>query len=103
MSSGQDEHLLTELQELLEQQIDSAHRGSFSTVLQLTEKCEPLVEQITASGLFEKPEHKDAKERLAGLYRDLHLLLSTQKNAVAEQIKSVQRGKKILSIYRDSI
>lgn len=103
MSSGQDVRLLAELQELLEQQLASARRGSFSTVLQLAGRCEPLVAQIAAAGLFEKPEHKAVKQRLAGLYRDLHLLLSTQQSAVAEQMKSVHRGKKTLSIYRESV
>jgi hypothetical protein len=103
MSSEQDVCLLAELQDLLEQQIASARRGSFSAVLRLAGQCEPLVAKIASAGLFEKPEHKAAKQRLAGLYRDLHLLLSTQQSAVAEQIKSVRKGRKTLSIYRDSI
>ncbi len=103
MSSVEDARLLGELQELLEKQLSSARRGSFSVVLQLAGRCEPLVAKIAAAGLFEKPEHKAAKDRLTNLYKDLKSLLSSQQSAAAEQLKSVRKGKKTLSIYRNNI
>lgn len=103
MSSTEDVRLLEELVELLEKQIALTRRGGFAAVLQLAGQCEPLVAKITAAGLLEKPEHKTVKDRLAGLYRDLQMLLSTQQSAVAEQLKSVRKGKKTLAIYRGSI
>jgi len=103
MSSTEDVRLLEELGNLLEKQIELARRGSLTGLEQLAGRCEPLVAEIVAAGLFEKPEHKTAKDRLAGLYRDLQMLLSTQQSAVAEQLKSVRKGKKTLAIYRGSI
>ena len=103
MSTGEDIRLLEELENLLTKQIALARRGSFAAVLQMAGTCEPLVAKIAEARLFERPGHKTAKDRLAGLYRDLQLLLSTQQSAAAEQLKAVRKGKKTLSIYRGSV
>jgi len=103
MNSESDNRLLEELGTLLEKQIALARKGSFAAVLQITGQSEPLVAKIAEARLFEKPEHKIAKDRLANLYRDLQILLSTQQSAAAEQIKSLRKGKKTLSVYRSNI
>jgi hypothetical protein len=103
MSSSEDIRLLEELVELLKKQIALAHRGGFGAVLQLAGKCEALVAKVAETRLLEKPEHKIAKDRLAGLYRDLQLLLTTQQCEAAEQLKSVRKGRKTLVTYRENI
>ena len=103
MNEDDSPQLLKELVELLERQVGLARRGNFVELHRLAGQCEPLVAKITAAGLLEKPEHKDQRERLAKLYQDLQLMLSTQKDAAAEQLKSVRKGKKTLAIYRSNV
>jgi hypothetical protein len=45
----------------------------------------------------------DDAKHLAKLYRDLQLAISTQKDATAEQLKSICKGKRTLAIYRGNI
>jgi hypothetical protein len=103
MSASDDIRLLEELENLLKEQIALAQKGSFAAVLQMAERCEPLVAKIAEARLFERPEHKTAKDRLAGLYQDLQMTLSAQQSVAAEQLKSVRKGKKTLAIYRGNI
>ncbi|MCJ7729059.1 MAG: hypothetical protein MUO27_04160 [Sedimentisphaerales bacterium] len=103
MSADDEIRLLGELSNLLERQIELARRGSLAGLEQLAGQCEPLVAKITAAGLLEKSEHKTARDRLAKLYRDLQLMLSTQKDAAVEQLKSVRKGKKTLAVYRGNV
>jgi hypothetical protein len=103
MNEDDSPQLMKELVDLLERQVGLARRGNFAELHRLAGQCEPLVAKITAAGLLEKPEHKNQRERLAKLYQDLQLMLSTQKDAAAEQLKSVRKGKKTLAIYRGSI
>jgi hypothetical protein len=103
MNSENETGLVGELEKLLGRQIELARRGSFSGMEQLAGKCEGLVARITAAGLLEKPEHKAEKERLEKLYRNLQLLLSTQKADVAGQLKSIDKGKRTLSVYRGNV
>lgn len=97
------ERITEELEKLLKRQIELARRGSFAGLEQLAGKCEGLVAKITAGELLKKPEHKAEKERLVKLYRDLQLLLSTQKADVAGQLKSIDKGKRTLSVYRGNV
>jgi hypothetical protein len=103
MSPDAEKRLLDELVNLLEKQIELSRRGSLAALMRLTNEGEPLVARTAEDGLLDKPEHKAAKARLTGLYRELQLLLSAQQGEVAEQLKSVRKGKKTLSIYRGSV
>jgi hypothetical protein len=103
MNTDDEKKLLMELAGRLEKQIELARHGSFGKLLHLTSQCEPLVEKITAAGLFKKPEHKVSLGHLAELYKNLQLLLLAQQNAVAEQLKLIGKGKKTLAIYHNSI
>lgn len=103
MNADDEIRLLGELENLLERQVGLARRGGFGGLERLADECEPLVAKITAAGLLEKPEHKDQRERLSKLYRDLQLALSTQKDAVAEQLKLIHKGRKTLAAYRGSM
>jgi hypothetical protein len=94
--------LLEGLEHLLGRQIELARRGSFTGLNRLADECEPLVAGIKEAGLLEKPENEPQRQRLDKLYRDLQLMLSTQKDAAAEQLKSIHRGRKMLSTYRSN-
>jgi hypothetical protein len=103
MSADDCLQLLKELVNLLERQIGLARRGSFGQLERLAGRCEPLVSKIAAAGLLERPEYKAQRERLVKLYHDLQLALSTQKDTVAEQLKSIRKGKRTLATYRGNI
>ena len=64
MSSGDDAHLLGELQGLLEKQLTSARRGSFSELEELAGRCESLVKKISADGTFGMQEFKERRTRI---------------------------------------
>jgi len=95
--------LLNELGNLLNRQVELARRGGLGQLERLVGRCEPLVVKIKAAGLFEKPGYEQQSRRLVKLYHELQLMLSTQKNAVAEQLKSIRKGKRTLSAYRGNV
>ena len=102
MNADESAQLLKEIENLLEKQIELARRGSYGKLLRLAGQCEALVAKTTEAGLREKPEYKNAHDRLARLYNDLQLLLLTQQNAAAEQIKLIRKGEKTLAAYRSN-
>lgn len=103
MNETDNAQLLTELENNLKQHLDSARRGNLASVEESAGQCQALVEKIRASGLMEKPEYKTQRQRIEKLYHNLLLLLSSQKDAVEEQLKSIHRGKKTLATYRSNI
>jgi hypothetical protein len=103
MNETNDAQFLTELENNLKKQLEFARRGSLESVEKLAGQCRTLVEKISSAGLIEKPEYKSQRQRIEKLYQELLLLLSSQKDAVAEQLKSIHKGRKTLSAYRGSI
>jgi hypothetical protein len=103
MSSNDEKVLLEELANSIEGQIELVHKGSFGGLERLTDECQRLVAKIKSDGLLEKPEHQAQRKNLTKLYQDLQMALSTQKDATAEQLKSMRKHKKTLAIYRGSV
>ena len=103
MNETDNTQLLTELENNLKKQLELARQGNLAPLEILTEKCRTLVEKTSSNGIIEKPEFKPHRQRIEKLYQDLLLLLSSQKDAVVEQLKSIHKGRQTLSAYRDSI
>jgi hypothetical protein len=92
--------LLEYLANTLERQIELTRHGDFEESEKLVGYSEQLAVKITAAGLLERPEYDGWRKRLTVLYKNLELVLSTQKDAVAGQLKSIHMGKKTLAAYR---
>ena len=103
MSANDETSLLEELASRIEGQIELVRKGSFGGLARLTDECQRLVTKIKSAGLLEKPEHETQRKRLAKLYQDLQLALSMQKDATAEQLKSVCEHKRKMTVYRSNI
>jgi hypothetical protein len=103
MNETNDAQLLTILESNLRKQLDFARRGELASVEKLAGQCQALVEKIRAAGLIEKQQYLLQRQRIERAYQDLLLLLSSQKDGVAEQLKSISRGRQTLSAYRGSI
>ena len=95
--------LLNELAGVLEKQIEFVRHDDIAGVDELVGRGEQLAMKITAAGLLDMPQYDGWRDRLAGLYKDLQLMLSTQKDAVSGQLRSINKGKKTLAMYRGGI
>jgi hypothetical protein len=110
MSTDSDEiiadeqiHLLEELQNLLEKQIEFARQGNINEIEFLSKQASSLVEKIARSGLVESSEFKSQREQLRKLYQDLCLALTAQQAETAEELSRVRKGKKTIATYRSNI
>jgi hypothetical protein len=103
MNETDNIQLFTELESNLKKQLDFARRGNLESVETLAGKCRTLVEKIRSAGLMEKPQYQSQRQHVEKLYHDMLLLLSSQKDGVAEQLKSISRSRQTLSAYRGNI
>jgi hypothetical protein len=95
--------LLNELAGILERQIELVRHDDVAGLEEQVGHGGQLARKIVAAGLLDRPQYDGWRDRLAGLYGELQLMLSTQKDTVAGQIKLINRGRKMLAMYRDSI
>jgi hypothetical protein len=97
------ERLLEELEVLLEEQIALGRVGDIDSVGQLSVQSGLLVQRITKTGIFQKPQFEQRRGRFKTLYNDLLLVLANHRAEMGENLKKVRRVKKILDVYHGSV
>ncbi len=96
-------HLLNELRNLLEKQIELARQSNINEIEVLSKQASSLVGKIARSGVLESSGFKSQHEQLRKLYQDLCLALTTQQVETAEELSRVRKGKKTIETYRSNI
>jgi hypothetical protein len=103
MKQDDEIQLLKELANILKRQIELVRHDDVPGLKGLVGHCGQLARKIAAAGLLDMPQYDGWRECLAGLYGELQLMLSTRKDAVAGQLKSINNGRKTLAMYRGSV
>jgi hypothetical protein len=96
-------HLVQGLSDILEKQLELARYHDMAGVDKLLGQSKQLVVKIVAADLLARPEYAEWHNRLTDLYEELQLVLSSRKDAVAGQIKLINKGKKTLVMYKGGI
>jgi len=102
MKQNDEIELLKELANILERQIELVRHDDVAGLEKLIGHSGQLAGKIAAAGLLDRPQYDGWRDRLAGLYGELQLMLSTRKDAVAGQLKAINKGRKTLAMYRCS-
>lgn len=100
------QHLLDELQTLLEKQVKMARQGNIKDVELLSKQVGSLIEKTLQKGILDPADHafnKVRREKLQKLYEDLCLAITDQKAEVSEELSRVRKGKKTIQTYRSHI
>lgn len=98
----QQRQLLSDLQHLLEKQIELAQQGDISTVELVSKQAGELAKKIAQTKILEQAAFKDNRERLRSLYVDLCLVLTTEKADVVERLNHIRKGRKTIKAYRSN-
>jgi len=94
---------IEKLKSLLAEQIKLARQGNISKLEVLSSQASLLVEKIVPSGLTERAEFKTDREQLQQLYKELSLVLTSQKVETTEELGRVRRGRKTIETYRTNL
>jgi len=103
MTTERQIRLLDDLQALLERQVELARRGNVRDVEALSKQANSLVGEIVRTGILERFEFKNRRERLQELCDSLCLAVTAQQADTAERLSWVRKGKKTIQTYRGSI
>lgn len=102
MNTDEQNHLLDNLQSLLEKQIELARKGNYSRVELLSEQAGAAIEELAKIESPNNPDFENRRKNLLKLYEKLELILAAEQNSVKDQQKQVDNVRKILSAYRNS-
>jgi hypothetical protein len=99
---NQQRQILSDLQHLLEKQIDLAHQGDITGVEYMAEQANSLVEEVTQMHILGCAQFQNQRTRLQELYESLTLAIAAHKKVVAENLSHLRKGRKTIKAYRSN-
>jgi hypothetical protein len=93
--------LLDNLQSLLEKQIEMARRSDFHRVEELVGQAEIIVGKIARMKCFGRAQFDSRCEQLTKLYKKLELMLTVDRDSIADQLQQVGNVRKTLDVYHN--
>ena len=103
MSPGTHKRLLDDLQRRWKEQAEAARQGRLSQVEKLGEQSGRIAEEAARRGILCSAEYAEQRERLRGLYEDLRLTLSDQRDKIGQELDTIRKYRKTIGTYRHSI
>ena len=94
---------MTQLELLLQQQIEMARLGDMTSIENSCEKAARLVETMGPVDFEAHPELEVRRTRLRRLYRDLALALNARKQAVNAELTRLRKTRKAFKVYRNNV
>jgi RNase H-fold protein (predicted Holliday junction resolvase) len=96
------EQWLTQLEELLTQQIQSAQHDDFLSVVEASNKAGEVVDSIVGLKLLETKENEHQRRRIEKLYRKLSIIIDVEKQYTMEQLMQLRSGSRLLNAYKSN-
>ena len=87
------------LEELLLRQIDRLRSYDLDAAMAYAEEAEAVAAEVTAGGVLNLPANAELKKRIETLYRELTLIIASQRQEVADKLDQIRDGIKTLSAY----
>ncbi len=91
------------LENILTRQLERLRNYDLDGALALAEEVNVLAERIGANKILEKPEFSDQKWRIGRLYKDLSIMIASERQEVQEKLQQIRKGIKTLGVYSDNL
>jgi hypothetical protein len=98
--TDKNNQLLEKLNAVLEKQIKVARMGDLTAVEELTPKADEIVKEISRTSNLVQIQQTNQWKRLQKIYRQLTLILASQKYSIQQQIQQIGQGRKTLKTYK---
>lgn len=87
------------LEELLTRQIERIRTYDLDGAMKLADESQRLATTVTRQRILAKPEFVDQKNRIQGLYKELCLVIASQRQEVQDKLSQIRLGLKTLGKY----
>ena len=103
IASNSYKQVVSYLEEILIRQLEKIRNYDLDGALALAEEANELAVNIGSDGLLDKPEFADERWRIKKLYKDIGLIIASEREEVAEKLKLIRKGIKALGFYGDNV
>ena len=91
------------LENILTRQLERLRNYDLDGALALAEEANDLAASIGREKILERPDYADERWRIKKLYKDLSLIVASERQEVAEKLQQIRKCIKALGVYGDNL
>lgn len=99
VSSDSSRQMVDYIENLLMRHLERLRNYDLDGAMALAEEANNLALQIGSVGVLERPEFSEDKERIKRLYNEIGLIISSERQEVADKLQTIRKGIKTLGAY----
>ena len=87
------------LEDILVRQLEKIRNYDLDGAMALAEEANELAATIGKERVLDKPEFVDERWRIKKLYKDIGLIIASEREEVVQKLKVIRKGIKALGLY----
>lgn len=99
MTQEQAEQITTYLEELLSLQIHKLKQYDLDGAMAMADQSQEISTMVTNRKILEMPGLEQKRSHIEGLYKELCLILASQRQEVGDKLGQIRNGLKTLNTY----
>ena len=88
------------LENLLTRQMEKLKKYDLDGAMGLGEQTAQIAANVAREGLLDKPEFAEQNRRIRALYKDIGLIIASEREEVADKLRQIRRGLRALGFYK---
>lgn len=93
------DQMVNYLENILSRQLEKLRKYDIDGAMALAEEANDLAASVRNSGVLGREDFAKERERILVLYREIGLIIASERAEVADKLKEIRRGIKLLEAY----
>ncbi len=87
------------LEDLMSRQIQKLQQYDLDAAMKIAEESQSLSEKIMQASVLSRPGFEEQRDRIQGLYKELCLVIASQRQEVSNKLGQIRTGLRTLGTY----
>jgi hypothetical protein len=95
--------MIAYLDNILTRQLERVRKYDLDGALALAEEANNLAASIGREKILERPDYVHERRRIKKLYKDICLIIASERQEVGAKLNQIRKGIKALGVYGDNL
>ena len=91
--------MIAYLEDLMSRQIQKLQQYDLNAAMKIAEESQALSDRITQASVLSRPGFEEQRDRIQGLYKELCLVIASQRQEVSDKLGQIRTGLRTLGTY----
>lgn len=87
------------LENILIRQLEKVRKYDLDGAVVLAEESNEIAAALGRDGMLKRPENREQRQRIEKLYKDIGLIIASEREEVSDKLKVIRKGIKTLGVY----